>query len=235
LIYKKAGRLLYAAFFHWNCMFLDFITTNLLWTEGRHLIAVIIALGVIGIVWHRVLLYTALIFFLISFWFFRSPERVCPSVMHDDTIVCPADGKIVDIQFKKEILEGFAQRVSIFLSPFDVHVNWIPTTGIVKYVCYEPGKFTMAFLPKSSLENEHNDILIERADGQCIKVRQIAGTIARRIVCWVEQGDLVEVCQKFGMIRFGSRVDIFLPSTVQLAVGMGQKVYGGQTILGRWR
>lgn len=214
---------------------LDALITNLLWTEGRHLIAVIVSLGIIGILWHRALLYSALIFFLLSFWFFRSPERVCVSALYDDKVlVCPADGKIVDIQYKNGETEGFVQKVSIFLSPFDVHVNWIPTSGIVKQVLYEPGKFTMAFLPKSSLENEHNDVLIERSDGQYIKVRQIAGTLARRIVCWIKQGDRVRVNQKFGMIRFGSRVDVLLPATVELAVGMGQKVYGGQTVLGRW-
>lgn len=218
-------------------MFLPAITTNLLWTEGRHLIAVMIALGILGFLWRRAFLYGAVVFFCLSFWFFRSPERVCIQAAYDDTIlVCPADGKVVDIQYNNnETNEEFAQKVSIYLSPFDAHVNWIPTSGIIKRILYQPGKFTVAFLPKSSLENEHNDLVIERLDGQSIMVRQIAGIIARRIVCWVKQGEYVKVNQKFGMIRFGSRVDIFLPTTVQLAVGLGQKVLGGQTILGYWR
>jgi len=162
---------------------------------------------------------------------------VCKAALDDMTVlVCPSDGKVVDIAYDKNNgLQGYAQRVSIFLSPFDVHVNWIPMSGVIKEVKYSPGEFNFAFLPKSSELNERNDLLITDKNDRTILVRQIAGTVARRICCWVTQGESVRACQKYGMIRFGSRVDVFLPSDVSLHVGVGQRVYGGRTILGRWK
>ena len=175
-------------------------------------------------------------FLIFSFYFFRNPDRVCVQALADPAvIVCPADGKIVSIQFDANNgLEGFARKVSIFISPFDVHVNWSPVAGTVDAITYTPGSFTLAFLPKSSHLNEHNDIRIHADNGSDVMVRQIAGTIARRICCWVNEDDTVNAGQKVGMIKFGSRVDLFLPADVALSVGLGQRVYGGETVLGRW-
>ena len=104
--------------------------------------------------------------------------------------------------------------------------------GTVKEVLYSPGQFTLAYLPKSSELNERNDITIERPDGTRVKMRQIAGTVARRISCWVDPGDDLTRCEKVGMIRFGSRVDLFLPANALVQVKLGQQVYGGQTVIG---
>lgn len=114
-----------------------------------------------------------------------------------------------------------------FLSPLDVHVNWLPTLGIIKEVVYHQGAFAMAFLPKSSELNERNDVLLQTQTGKLILVRQIAGTIARTIVCWVKPGDIINQTGKlFGMIKFGSRIEIFLPQDAVIDVTEGQRVYG---------
>lgn len=212
------------------------ITSNLLWKEGVTILYVLAAIGLVGLLVYRPLFYAALAFFAFSFYFFRNPERVCTAAQSDPKVlVCPADGTVVDIQYAQgALLEGYAQKVSIFLSPFDVHVQWAPMAGLVQEINYKPGAFTFAFLPKSSALNEHNDLVIANEYGT-ILVRQIAGTIARRICCWVAQGQTLAPCQKYGMIRFGSRVDVLLPSHVELAVGIGQKLEGGRSVLGRWQ
>ncbi len=213
----------------------NFLSNNLLWTEGW--IIILIALIGMGIGWYYSKLIFGVSLFLLcfSFYFFRNPDRVCPSsgnIKRNALIVAPADGVIVAIKNDLRKVEGYAQRISIFLSLFDAHVTWAPVSGIVKDVQYSPGCFTLAYRPKSSLLNEHNDIVIERLDGSMVKVRQIAGSVARRIRCWVHPGDKLDVCNKVGMIRFGSRVDLFLPAGVTLQVRVGQQVYGGQTLLG---
>ena len=215
---------------------LEFLRTNLLWTEGLTIALVIGVVGILSFLFFRPLFYVAIGFFIFSFYFFRNPERVCEPALNDASVlVCPADGKVVDIQYdKNEGFDGYTQRVSIFLSPFDVHVNWTPIAGDVKKISYRSGTFKAAFLPKSSEFNERNDLLLSSPNGRTILVRQIAGTIARRICCWVKEGERVAFGQKYGMIRFGSRVDILLPGNVELNVGVGQRVYGGQTVLGRW-
>jgi phosphatidylserine decarboxylase len=212
-----------------------FISSNLLWTEGSFICWWLLVSALFGLLIYRPLLWVALVMFGMTLYFFRNPERVCQQALRDDAfIVCPADGTIVDIAFDKyDGLEGYAQRVSIFLSPLDAHVMWTPTAGFIDRVAYRAGTFTFAFLPKSSVYNEKNDIVIRNARG-AIQVRQIAGAFARRICCWVHAGDSVSVGYKYGMIRFGSRVDVFLPGTVSLQISIGQKVEGGSTILGRW-
>lgn len=209
---------------------------NLLFTQGKDLLFILIILVIITFFYFRRVAYCLIILLCFSFYFFRSPNRICPQAMKDDSlIVSPADGKVISIERSKEpLFDGYHQKVSIFLSPFDVHVNWIPTTGIIESITYRSGTFSFAFLPKSSLYNERNDIIIRRSDGRKAKVRQIAGTIARRICCWVKEDDIVKVNDKYGMIRFGSRVELFLPKSVQLYIGIGQYVYGGQTIVGKW-
>jgi len=209
----------------------------LILTEGR--IVLLVLAVVIGIV---LLFYKPVAWFGVALligciWFFRNPDRICPAVSGDDSVlVCPSDGKVVDVQQSSDNeFEGYAQKVSIFLSVFDVHVNWLPMSGIIKAVNYKSGAFKLAFLPKSSDLNERNDIIVEDEKGRTILVRQIAGLIARRICCWVKKDENVNVCQKYGMIRFGSRVDILLPENVTIEVKKGNSVYGGQTILGRWK
>jgi len=194
-------------------------------------------MGGLGLIFFRPVWYISLFLLIFSFYFFRNPDRVCIPALDDAAVlICPADGKVVDIVFDSTMqLEGFAQKVSIFLSPIDVHVNWTPMSGTVEDVVYRPGTFSMAFLPKASELNERNDVSIANQKGEKIVVRQIAGTIARRICCWVKKGQSVPAGLKYGMIRFGSRVDILLPANVTLAVGIGQRVVGGQTVLGRWQ
>jgi phosphatidylserine decarboxylase len=213
----------------------EFITHNLLWTESPSIVAVLLVAGFIGWFFYKPLFFVTLLLFLFCFYFFRNPERVCPEALIDPTVlVCPADGTIVDISYDPNGgFSGYHHKVSIFLSPFNVHVNWIPLAGTIQKIDYIPGKFMMAFLPKSSELNEHNDVTIATADGKTILLRQIAGTVARRIVCWVREGQSVTAGQKYGMIKFSSRVDVLLPKDIALAVKVGQKVYGGKTVFGR--
>jgi len=213
----------------------EFITGNLLWTQAPLVLLGIIAVAVIGLFFWRPLFYIAAVAFLFCFYFFRNPVRVCPEALIDpNVIVCPADGTILEVVHSPEgAFHGYYHKVSIFLSVFNVHVNWTPIPGMVEKVKYSQGQFAMAFLPKSSELNEHNDVVITHPNGQSVLVRQIAGTIARRICCWVNIGDVVNAGHKFGMIKFSSRVDLFLPAHAKLNVHVGQTVTGGQTVIGR--
>ena len=168
--------------------------------------------------------------FVISF--FRDPERSIPE--GENAILSPADGKIIRIEpcTEERFLKGPAIKLSIFMSVFNVHVNRIPLSGRIAEVAYRPGKFVSANLDKASAANEQNALLLETAGGTKLLFVQIAGLIARRIVCRVKRGDPVERGRRFGMIRFGSRVDVYLPPNVQIQARLGQKAYGGQTILG---
>ena len=211
------------------------ITSNLIWQEGKAIVFLLLTVAILGWLIYIPLVYCAVGLFLFCFYFFRNPDRDYTSDLIKDPhgIVCPADGKIVDIVQDLENAKEYHKKISIFLSPLDVHVNWIPVAGTIKKIDYVPGKFMFAFLPKSSELNEHNDIIIENKNGAKILVRQIAGTVARRIVCWAKQGDHVSAGQKFGMIKFSSRIDLFLPASSVITVHKGQKVKGGQTIIGR--
>ena len=165
-------------------------------------------------------------------YFFRDPEREIPTGEGD--IVSPADGTIVGIERVEKLpfLEGSAQRVSIFLSVFNVHLNRAPIEGKVAYRQYNPGRFLPANVEKASLDNEQNTIGI--ADrGFKVLVRQIAGIVARRIVCWANPGDVVARGERFGLIRFGSRTDLFLPLTAKIEAKIGQKVKGGSTVIAK--
>lgn len=180
----------------------------------------------------------ALILFLITLfivWFFRNPRRNIP--YSHELIVAPADGKIIEVkeEFEKRYLNGKAIKISIFMSIFNVHINRIPFPGKVLSVSYNPGRFIAASRDKASLENEQNAILMETKEGKRILFIQIAGLIARRIVCWLNVGNNVERGERFGLIRFGSRVDIFLPPDVDLKITKGSKVKGGETVIGVMR
>ncbi len=210
-------------------------TKNLLWTEGKTIVGALLGISIIGLVFYIPLVYCAGVSLLLSLYFFRNPSRTCPETSCEPSIIiCPADGRIVDVQ-ELSLAQGVYQRkISIFLSPLDVHVQWVPMTGMVESCTYKQGKFTLAFVPKSSELNERNDMVIKDASGRQILVRQIAGTLARRICCWVHPGMTLQRGEKYGMITFGSRVDILLPEHVELDVKRGDRVYGGITIIGRW-
>ena len=168
--------------------------------------------------------------FLFVTWFFRDPERHIPN--EPNVIVSPADGKITEIITEKEPINGeLCKRVTIFLSVFNVHVNRVPIAGTIEEIRYNPGKFLAAFNHKASMDNEQNIILINNGITH-IFVKQIAGLIARRIVCWPKKGDYYELGQRYGLIRFGSRVDILLPETTKLSVTCGDNVSGGKSIIG---
>ena len=166
-------------------------------------------------------------------YFFRDPERISPE--EEDVIVSPADGKVLSVEkvFDERYVKEHVYKVSIFMNVFNVHVNRVPYPGIVKKVIYTPGKFYAANSGHAELENECNAVIItnQRSDKQ-FAVVQIAGLLARRIVCWVGKNDAVDRGQRFGLIRFGSRVDLYLPQQVQLEVSAGQKVRAGETVLG---
>lgn len=167
-----------------------------------------------------------------TFWFFRDPERAIPA--GEGLIVSPADGKIIGISEAKEerFLKDRAVKVSIFLNLFDVHVNRIPCSGRIRGIHYQPGTFLAANKDLASTENEQNALLLETASGAKLVFVQVAGLVARRIICWVKEGEAVERGFRFGMIRFGSRTDLFLPVGTEIKVQLGQKVKGGSSIIG---
>jgi phosphatidylserine decarboxylase len=169
---------------------------------------------------------------LFTAWFFRNPKRSAPK--SDRAVVAPGDGKIVEISEEPEprFLKDKSVRVSIFLNIFDVHVNRIPCDGMVEQVAYQPGRFLVASRPEATLQNEQNALLIRAARGAKVLCVQIAGLIARRIVCWVAPGETVACGERFGLIRFGSRMDVYLPVGTKLSVKVGDHVKGGETLLG---
>jgi phosphatidylserine decarboxylase len=176
----------------------------------------------------------AAVFFLLSLFFvffFRDPERKAPD--GENLILSSADGKVILIK-PFENLKFVGEKgtlVSVFMSVFDVHVNRAPISGKVKYFKHKPGKFHPAYKDKASSENEQAELGLENAHGRII-LKQIAGIIARRIVCKVKPGDLVKAGQRFGMVKFGSRVDLFLPENVEIKVKPNRRVKAGETIIG---
>jgi len=168
-----------------------------------------------------------------AIWFFRDPERVTPP--GDDLVICPADGRVVEVTRveKAPYLDDHAIKVGIFMSPFNVHVNRAPVTGTVEHVEYHRGAFVKADLEKASLINEHNAVILRREDGVRVLVVQVAGLVARRIVCYLSVGDRAERGRRFGLIRFGSRVDTYLPVTAEIYARPGERVVAGETALGR--
>ncbi len=165
--------------------------------------------------------------------FFRNPDRYPP--FREGTVVSPADGRILSVtQVDGPELSGIAEctKVSIFMSVFNVHVNRAPVAGRVLEIHYKPGKFFSANLDKAAEENERNLVVMEDEQGRRIAFVQIAGLIARRIVCFVGPEDTLEKGERFGLIRFGSRVDLYLPTSTEIDVSVGQHVKGGETIIG---
>jgi phosphatidylserine decarboxylase len=167
---------------------------------------------------------------LFVFYFFRDPEREIPS--DPDAVVSPADGHVVAIL--DEMLDStMGHRISIFLSIWDVHIQRAPVAGRIADVVYRPGRFYAAFRSAASHENEQNIIYIHTPQGQLV-FKQIAGAIARRVLCWKRKGESVARGERMGMIRFGSRVDVWLPMAAEVVVKQGQMVKGGESILAKW-
>src|SRR5690606_12006912 len=165
--------------------------------------------------------------------FFRSPiKRITPD---EQIVLCPADGKVVVIEETEET-ECFKDRriqVSIFMSPVNVHVNRNPVSGVVSYFKYHPGKFLVAWHPKSSTDNERATVVVKIGANVEVLFRQIAGALARRIVWYVKENDVVTQGAEFGFIKFGSRVDLFLPLGTEVSVNIGDKVVGGKTVIAK--
>lgn len=163
--------------------------------------------------------------------FFRVPSRQTET--NQDAVYSPADGTVVAIEEveENEYLKTRCIQVSIFMSVWNVHINWFPVSGIVRYFRYHPGDYLVAWHPKSSSHNERTTVVVERADGVKVLLRQIAGAVARRIVCYAEVGKPVKQCSELGFIKFGSRVDVFLPLNADIKVTIGQKVTGNVTVI----
>jgi len=166
--------------------------------------------------------------------FFRDPDRVIPA--EKDLVVSPADGKVIAASVVKTgpFFNGECMKISIFMSVFNVHVNRVPYNGRVKEIDYYPGKFFSANLDKASQQNEHNAVSIEMENGKPLCVVQIAGLIARRIICHIKPEDQVRRGQRFGLICFGSRLDVYLPTDIKLKSTVGDKVKAGASILGQF-
>ncbi|WP_106831835.1 phosphatidylserine decarboxylase family protein [Parabacteroides pacaensis] len=182
---------------------------------------------------YSVLVLSAVLFFPVLN-FFRSPYRRFP-YDSEGLVIAPADGTIVAIEevMENEYFKDKRLQVSIFMSVFNVHANWFPVNGIVKYVTHQNGRFMAAYLPKSSTENERSTIVITTRNGIDILTRQIAGALARRIVTYAKVGEKCHVDEQMGFIKFGSRVDVFLPVGTELLIEMDQKVTGNQTPIAR--
>lgn len=171
------------------------------------------------------------VLFLLVLQFFRSPKIV--THLNEKQIIAPADGKVVVIEdvVEDEYFKTERKQLSIFMSPVNVHVNRSPVSGIVKYFKYHAGQYLVAWHPKSSTENERTTMVLDLGGGLEILVRQIAGAVARRIKWYVDEGQELQQGNEFGFIKFGSRVDIFLPLDAQIKVNIGDKTKGGRTVL----
>ena len=178
---------------------------------------------------YRILGVVFLAVALFMVFFFRDPERHVPS--GERIVVAPADGKVMaaGAADPANAPAGLWQQITIFLSPADVHINRMPVSGVVTRVEYIPGKFLPAYKPDSCM-NERTELWIDHG-GQTVVVRQVVGVLARRVVCRAKQGDRVEAGQRFGLMKFGSRMDVFLPPTARLFVRSGDRVRGGETVL----
>ena len=188
-----------------------------------------VAAGVLGFMGSAVFLallagYTA--------WFFRNPHRVVPA--GDDLIVSPGDGKVIAVEqeYEPRFLKDDSIRISVFLNVFNVHINRVPCAGTIREVGYQPGQFLAANNPNATVRNEQNALMIQRKDGKRVLCVQVAGLVARRIVCWAYPGEQVATGERFGLIRFGSRMDVFLPKESAVKVKVGDWVKGGASIIG---
>lgn len=185
-------------------------------------------------IWHYLFYVFEALVLILTVRFFRVPIWR-KTTIEENAVISPADGEVAanEVVMEEEYFHDERRQISIFMSIYDVHVNFFPFNGIVTYYKYHPGKFLLAFKPKSSSDNEHNTIIIKDSKGREIMVRQIAGFVARRIVCDLKPGEEAVVGEELGMIRFGSRVDVFLPLDADIAVKIGDKTIGKETVLAR--
>lgn len=174
------------------------------------------------------------ILYLFIVWFFRNPTR--NYIINEREVVAPADGKIITIQktFEHEVLKKFCIQISIFMSPLNVHVTRYPVSGKVIYSKYHPGKYLFAWHKKASTKNEHTTITIRTKEQELVLFRQIAGFVARRIVLYSKEGCEAQAGKEFGFIKFGSRLDLFLPLNCNILVKIGQKTIGAKTIIAKY-
>lgn len=184
--------------------------------------------------WHYLLYGFELVVLTLIVRFFRVPIWR-KTTMTEDAVLAPADGVVAanEVVLEDEYFHDERRQISIFMSIYDVHINFFPFDGEVTYYKYHPGKFLVAFNPKSSSDNEHNTIVLKDKKGREVLVRQIAGFVARRIVCDLQQGDEAVVGEELGMIRFGSRVDVFLPLDAEVEVKINHRTVGKETVLAR--
>lgn len=186
----------------------------------------------IGNYWlQKSLMILILVFFILILQFFRDPKR--NTILNDDHVIAPADGKVVVIEevIENEYFNGKKRQISIFMSPLNVHVTRYPISGLVNYSKYHPGKYLVAWHPKSSVDNERTTIVVENPSIGEILYRQIAGAVARRIVNYAQEGEHVVQGEDAGFIKFGSRIDIFVPLDMKIHVELDQKTQGGETII----
>ena len=169
---------------------------------------------------------------LFTTWFFRNPARSVPQGAN--LVVAPGDGRVLTVVEEEEprFLKERATRLSIFLNPLNVHINRTPCEGTIRAVAHFPGKFVMANRAGATLQNEQTAVLIETDKGQRVLCTQVAGYLARRIVTWLTPGERVERGERYGLIRFGSRMDVYLPLSTQIRVSVGDRVRGGETVIG---
>lgn len=189
-----------------------------------------------NIVFNSIVSLTSLVVYLLMVNFFRSPKRIFPGDV-ENVIVAPADGKVVVIEkvFEPDHFKDERMQVSIFMSPMNVHANWYPVDGVITRVEHQKGKFHKAWLPKASTENERSLVVIRTDDDREILVRQIAGAMARRIVTYAAAGEECFIDQHMGFIKFGSRVDLYLPLDCDIKVTLDQKTVGNETVIATFK
>lgn len=210
--------------------------------EGRTILFVLLIV-LVSIIWafdyflpelqitRNIVIGVSLVLYFLILQFFRSPSITIEK--NPKHILAPADGKVVVIEEAEEpeYLKHKCKQVSIFMSPVNVHVNRMPAAGSISYYRYHPGRYLVAWHPKSSTENERTTVVVQTDSGIAILFRQIAGALARRIKCYVHEGQRLEQGAEFGFIKFGSRVDVFLPLSANVCVNVGDKTKGGKTVI----
>jgi phosphatidylserine decarboxylase len=198
-----------------------------------YILAVAFATLVTAVLGATILAVPLLVLTLFVWHFFRDPERVIAYSPRD--VLSPADGRVIVVEKVEgtRFLQTPCMKISIFMSVFNVHVNRIPCSGAVQAIEYQKGAFLAANLARASVENEQNWTWIQAESGHDVVMTQVAGLIARRIICWPREGDRVEQGERFGMIRFGSRMDVYVPVNAEIRVSVGDRAYGGETVLCR--
>jgi phosphatidylserine decarboxylase len=211
--------------------------------EGYTIVAIVAGLALLlalgawqfdAWLWRGPLLALAVGGLAFTLFFFRDPERTPPSDARENGLIAPADGRVVEIVDEVDALyiDGPCQRVSIFLSPLDVHVNRVPARGVIEYEKYRPGDYLVAWHPKASEKNERSELGLRHPSGTKVLFKQIAGAVARRIEYHIGEGDTVSAGQRFGIVKFGSRMDVLVPPHVDLTLEKGQHIRAGETVIG---